>query len=194
VLCDISLLATLPVQEILNGFAEIVKHAAIQDAGLFAYLEEIVEKALGLAPDVMEKLVHASVMIKASIVRKDEKEKGERRKLNFGHTFGHAIEKVAGVPHGQAVSAGMAVASAISAKCGILSDSEALRITELLERFRLPAHIQLDKNEVMEAIMRDKKRSGNIIHFVLLNGLGSAIVKAVSIPELRQWVNDYCSL
>ena len=107
VICDHSLLRTLPKNELLCGFAEIVKHAVIGDAGLFSYLEAHHEKALRLDDEVITKLVYDSVVLKASIVNRDEKEEGERMKLNFGHTFGHAIEKISGLPHGEAVSIGM---------------------------------------------------------------------------------------
>ncbi|MEA1949641.1 MAG: 3-dehydroquinate synthase family protein, partial [Thermodesulfobacteriota bacterium] len=91
VICDLNLLNTLPQKEVLCGLAEIVKHAAIGDGDLFEYLEEHYRKALALDSAVIERLVYDSVVIKSAIVNKDEKEKGERRKLNFGHTFGHAI-------------------------------------------------------------------------------------------------------
>ena len=94
VICDPLLLRTLPRREVLSGMAEVVKHALIADAGLFSYLEENGSGVLDLRPEVMERLVCDSVRIKSSIVNRDEREKGERRLLNFGHTFGHALEKV----------------------------------------------------------------------------------------------------
>ena len=99
VICDLNLLNTLPEKEVLCGLAEIVKHAVIGDRHLFAYLEAHHQEALALDNDVIEKLVYDSIIIKSDIVNQDELEKGERRKLNFGHTFGHAFEKTTGVPH-----------------------------------------------------------------------------------------------
>ena len=190
VICDMNLLSTLSKREFLCGFAEIVKHAAIGDAGLFSYLEENVDKALGLDPQVIERLVHDSVVIKASIVSRDEKEKGERRKLNFGHTFGHAIEKIAAVPHGEAVSIGMVVASAISVKRGYLPAEDAERIKGLLKQLRLPTRLQLDGVRVLDALKKDKKRKGDSINFVLLHGIGNAVVEEVSISELEAVAKD----
>ena len=114
VICDPEVLKTLPRKEISCGLAEIVKHAAIADTDLFAYIEKHVEDILALDRQAVEKLVQVSVRIKSSIVSRDETEQGARRLLNFGHTFGHAIEKVVGVPHGEAVSMGMVIASALS--------------------------------------------------------------------------------
>jgi 3-dehydroquinate synthase len=183
-------LKTLPREEILCGLAEIVKHAAIGDVDLFSYLEEHHEKALGLDTEVIEKLVCDSVHIKSTIVNSDENEKGERRKLNFGHTFGHAIEKTAGVSHGEAVSAGMVVASALSEKRGHLAAEDAGRIEELLKKLKLPTRLQLDGERVFDALRKDKKRQGENINFVLLHGIGNAVVEKISIKELEAVINE----
>ena len=185
VICDPKLLSTLPEQEILNGMAEIVKHAAIEDASLFAYLERHSQKALALDIDVIEKLVYDSIVIKSGIVNQDELEKGARRKLNFGHTFGHAFEKTAGVPHGQAVSAGMVTAAALSVKKGQLSVEEAGRIKSLLQGIGLPVTLQAERTRVFDALKKDKKRKGNQIYFVLLNGIGNAFVDQIPLKELE---------
>ncbi len=185
VICDVNLLRTLPEREILCGFAEIVKHATIGDADLFSYLEGQYEKALGLDTQVIEKLVHESVLIKSSVVNRDEKEKGERRKLNFGHTFGHAIEKTTGIPHGEAVSVGMVTASALSVKRGSLQAQDAERIERLLKKLKLPTRAQFDREKVFDALRKDKKRSGNSINFVLLQGIGNAVVEEISMEELE---------
>jgi len=192
VICDTNLLRTLSKREISCGFAEIVKHAAIGDADLFSYIEEHYEKALALDTEVIERLVYDSVVIKSSIVNRDEKEKGERRKLNFGHTFGHAIEKTTGVPHGEAVSAGMVVASALSAKRGRLPAEDVERIGELLKKLKLPTGFQLDGEEVLDALRKDKKRKGEGIDFVLLDGIGHGVVEEISIKELEAVVDDLC--
>jgi 3-dehydroquinate synthase len=190
VICDPELLNTLPNKEILNGMAEIVKHAAIEDASLFAYLEKHFQKALALDSNVIEKLVYDSIAIKSGIVNQDELEKGARRKLNFGHTFGHAFEKTTGVPHGEAVSAGMVTAAALSVKRGRLSDADAGRIKTLLQRIGLPVAIQAERKRVFDALKKDKKREGDHIYFVLLNGIGNAVVDQISIKELEALFND----
>ncbi|MBU1171222.1 MAG: 3-dehydroquinate synthase [Proteobacteria bacterium] len=184
VICDLNLLKTLPQRELLCGFAEIVKHAAIEDAGMFDYLEKNNEKALKLDVDVIEKLVYDSVRIKSGVVNRDEKEKGERRKLNFGHTFGHAIEKTLGLPHGESVSLGMVMAASLSVQKGLLSQKDARRITELLNCYNLPTRIDFDRRQILDALKKDKKRKGDHIHFVLLNGIGSCLIEDIAIEEL----------
>ncbi|MEZ4525982.1 MAG: 3-dehydroquinate synthase [Desulfobacterales bacterium] len=192
VICDMNLLKTLPEKEILCGFAEIVKHALIADAGMFAWLETYKEKALSLDRDAMEKLVYDSVRIKSGIVNRDEKEKGERRKLNFGHTFGHAVEKITKIPHGQAVSIGMSVAADLSVRRGYLKQEDADRICTLLTNLKLPVRIFLDREKVLDALRKDKKRQGDSIHFVLLRHIGEAIVEEIRIKELEDAIHDMC--
>jgi 3-dehydroquinate synthase len=192
VICDIDLLKTLPEKEILNGMAEIVKHAVIEDASLFAYLEKHSQKALALDIEVIKKLVYDSIVIKSGIVNQDELEKGARRKLNFGHTFGHAYEKTAGVPHGEAVSAGMVMAAALSVKRGRISDEDAGRIKTLLQRIGLPVTIQAERKKVFDALKKDKKRKGDQIYFVLLDGIGKAVVDQISIKELEAVIHHSC--
>ncbi len=191
VICDLNLLNTLPEKEVLCGLAEIVKHAAIGDADLFKYLEEHYQKALALDAVVIEKLVYDSVVIKSAIVNKDEKEKGERRKLNFGHTFGHAIEKTTGVRHGEAVSAGMVMASELSVKRGHLQLKDAERIKDLLGDLKLPTHLPADRKTVFDALQKDKKRQGDRIYFVLLEDIGKPFVDQISIKELEDILNDF---
>ncbi len=185
VICDPFLLNTLPKKEIQCGFAEIVKHASIADANLFIYLETYYQHAQSIDADVIEKLVYDSVVIKADIVNRDEKEKGERRKLNFGHTFGHAIEKTTGALHGEAISAGMVMASELSVKKEHLPAQDAQRIKNLLQKLGLPTKFEIHRNRFIDALYKDKKREGDRIHFVLLNGLGSAFVDEMAIEELE---------
>lgn len=185
VICDLNLLKSLPEREILCGLAEVVKHAVIGDADLYSYLEDNYREALDLNANVMEKLVYDSVQIKSSVVSRDEKEKGERRKLNFGHTFGHAIEKTAGIPHGQAVSLGMMVASALSVRRGHLPEKDLERIERLLKNLKLPTRVRLDGKTVLGALRKDKKREGESINFVLLHGIGNAVVEEIPLEELE---------
>jgi len=184
VICDLSLLKTLPRRELLNGFAEIIKHAAICDAELFDFLEDNHKKALSLDRDVIEKLVYDSIRIKSMIVSRDEKEKGERRKLNFGHTFGHAFERTLGIQHGEAVAAGIIAASELSVKKGFLKHEEFERLKRLIELFGLPVELPFNRADVFDAIKKDKKREDASLHFVFLSGIGSAMVKEIPISEL----------
>jgi 3-dehydroquinate synthase len=188
VICDINLLSTLPEEEILCGFAEIVKHAVIADPDMFLFLEENHQKALALDREIIEKLVFDSVLIKSEIVNKDERELGERKKLNFGHTIAHSLEKITGIPHGEAVSAGMIAASALSIKHGLLSPEYGKRIESLLENLKLPTRIPADRERILWAMRKDKKRQGDMIDFVLLQGIGKAVIKKISIKELDSTV------
>ncbi|MEE4263407.1 MAG: 3-dehydroquinate synthase [Desulfobacteraceae bacterium] len=184
VICDQNLLQTLPPREFRCGFAEIVKHGAIADDHLFEYLEQNWARALEQDPEVIEKVVHDSVIIKSTIVNKDATEQGERRKLNFGHTLGHAIEKVLQVPHGEAVSAGMVLASKLSEQKGYLKIEDTTRLSRLLENFKLPIRLEFDRQKVLEAIGKDKKREGDSLKFVLLKKIGEAVVNRISIQEI----------
>lgn len=193
VLCDMELLKTLPHEEILSGFAEIVKHGAIADAALFDFIEQNAEKALQLDAAVIERFVYDSVVVKATIVNQDPNERGERRKLNFGHTFGHAIEKITKVPHGLAVSMGMVVAAELSVRRGLLSRADADRLRNVLKKLQLPVDMNIDKDAALAAMKRDKKREGNTMHFVLLTSIGSSVVQEITMDELKTIVDDLCS-
>ena len=190
VICDTNLLRSLPKKEILCGLAEIVKQAAVGDINLFSYIEEHYQKALNLDSGVIEKLVYDSLILKSSIVNKDEREEGGRMVLNFGHTFGHAIEKNLGVPHGEAISAGMVMAATLSEKRGYLKRKDTERIVRILDRLGLPTRVRFDKKGVVDALRRDKKRSGESISFVLLKGIGKAVVEEIPIKELNQTIDQ----
>ena len=190
VICDQNLLQTLPPGEFQCGFAEIVKHGAIADEELFVYLEQNWGRALEHDPEVIEKVVHDSVIIKSTIVNRDATEQGERRKLNFGHTLGHAIEKALQIPHGEAVSAGMVLASKLSEKKENLPVDDSIRLVSLLEKFKLPVQLKFDRQQVVEAIGKDKKREGERLNFVLLKKLGEAVVREISIQDIVELLNS----
>ena len=190
VICDPSLLKTLEHEEYIQGFAEVIKSSAISDASFFGYLEESFEAALKMDEEVLSRIIHESALAKSRIVERDEKESGERKKLNFGHTFAHAFEKLTGMPHGQAVSAGMVSAARISASLGMIPSAEVERICALLGRFGLPVEYTGDPDEVFEVMKRDKKRGGERISLVLLDRIGSAVVKDVSLKDLKNLIHD----
>jgi 3-dehydroquinate synthase len=192
VLIDTGMLATLDKREFYSGFAEIVKAAAIRDEALFRYLETHHGDALQNVPGVMEKLIHDSVMIKARVVEKDEREKGERRILNFGHTFAHALEKQTGMLHGEAVSIGMVLAARLSVKLGMLQDADATHLTGLLTSLNLPVAPPVSCSSLVEVMKKDKKREGNSLHMVLLNRIGEAVIHTISIIQLEQYSYDLC--
>jgi 3-dehydroquinate synthase len=188
VICDLNLLKTLPEKEIRCGLAEIVKHGAVGSSTLFEYLEDRFASALALDPRVMERLVHESVLVKSTIVQRDELEHGVRRKLNFGHTLGHAVERAAGLAHGEAVAVGMVKAAAFSVEKGYLSLPEAKRIEKLLERLGLPTNLPCHKDDLWDAMAKDKKRQGDRIHFVFLKALGQAFVEAIPLSEIETFL------
>ena len=185
VICDLTLLENLPKSEIRHGFSEIVKSAAIGDAHLFSFLEEHLPDALALKRTAIEKCVEVALSVKVKIVQQDESEAGERRKLNFGHTLGHAIEKTMKMPHGDSISIGMAAAAKLSVKKGKLKQQDADRLIAILEKIGLPTKTEVDKAAVIDAVRKDKKREEDAINFVLLEGIGKAVVEKVSISELE---------
>ena len=190
VLCDMELLATLPERELLCGLAEIVKHAVIRSPSLFSYLEERWPSLPALESHAIEKVVDDSLRIKSEIVRADALETGERRKLNFGHTLGHAIERACGLPHGEALSIGMVIAARISVDRGMLSSRDAYRIEALLDNLRLPVELPVDTDVLIDAVKKDKKREGKGTHYVLLGGIGNALVVRMSYRELEKHIHD----
>jgi 3-dehydroquinate synthase len=188
VVCDMTLLKTLPFREIQCGFAEIIKHGAIADGRMLDFLEHHRDAALDLDSAIIEHLVYRSVEIKAGVVTRDERERGERRKLNFGHTFGHAIEKRTGIPHGEAVGIGMVLAAALSVQKGLLPPTDASRLERIVESYGLPVRPPVDAQSLLAAMRKDKKREGGRIHFVFLDALGSASVEEIPFDELHRLV------
>jgi len=185
VICDPQVLTTLSPDLLSCGFAEIVKHTLIADRDMFEYLEKNAEKALKLDLSVIETLVDNSVNIKSGVVNRDEKEQGERRKLNLGHTYGHAAEKVLQVSHGNAVSLGLVVAARLSVMRGLLSQNDADRIVRLLQALNLPTVISGNKQAIYQALEMDKKREGSKINFVLMNGIGDVVIEKIDVNELK---------
>ncbi len=186
VLCDFSFLKTLPYDELKNGIAEVIKSALIGDSAFFEYIENNCKAIVALNNDALEKIVGDALTIKTDLVSRDERESGERRKLNFGHTIGHAIEKTSGLPHGEAISIGMVLAAKLSETRETLAREDVLRIESLLASFDLPTEFEGNRDALMDAIRKDKKREGAVIHFVLLNGIGNAIIEPIGVTELEE--------
>ena len=181
VLADMDTLKTLPGRELRSGLAEVIKHGLIRDAEFFAWLEENIERLLARDAEASAHAVRRSIEIKADIVAQDERESGLRRVLNFGHTFGHAIETGLGYGawlHGEAVAAGMVMATDLSRQLGYLSDADAIRIRSLLQRAGLPTAAKGIAPARMQQLMSvDKKVKEGRIHFVLLERLGAATLR-----------------
>jgi 3-dehydroquinate synthase len=180
VLIDIDCLATLPLRELRAGLAEVIKYGAIRDASFLAWLEANVSALLSKDAAALAHAIHRSCAIKAEIVANDERESGERALLNFGHTFGHAIETAQGYGawlHGEAVAAGMVCAARLSERvCGLPRD-ETQRLTALIEAAGLPATPpKIAADRWLELMRRDKKVEGGALRFVLLQRLGAAVV------------------
>ncbi len=197
VLADTDTLATLPDRELRAGLAEVIKHGAIRDAALFAWLEANVEPLLGRDPEALAHVVKRSVEIKAEVVAADEREAGERALLNFGHTFGHAIEAGLGYGswlHGEAVGAGMAMAADLSARLGLLDGASVDRLRQVLERAGLPvAGPRLDADRYVELMAIDKKARGGRTPFILLERLGAAVIRSDVAPEAVRATLDACT-
>jgi 3-dehydroquinate synthase len=190
VIMDFEVLRSLPAREVLCGAAEIIKHALIGDAALFGRLERGWPGLLALEPGMVEEAVTRSVELKSRIVGLDEREAGERRKLNFGHTLAHALEKTAGLSHGEAVGLGMAFAARVSRARELLTSAEESRLMELLQRVGLPMNLPKADGSLVEAVRRDKKRDGEALHFVLLEAIGKAVVHKLTSAELEGYLHD----
>jgi 3-dehydroquinate synthase len=194
VLCDQSMLKTLPEDEYLSGLGELIKHAIIKDKSLLNHIEKDREMILARDEFVMEKLIGESVQIKSKIVTKDEREGGIRRLLNFGHTFGHAIEIKYGYSHGISVAMGMVMASQFSFSKGMITKSDVEKIHSILNSFSLLPPADLSGKVIEKMLIHDKKRKGDTIHFVLLKSIGNAVVVPVKISELSLFLKNWKGL
>jgi 3-dehydroquinate synthase len=184
VICDPVMLKTLPDDEYLSGLAELIKNGVIRDSELVIEIEKNIDLILKRDTLFLEKLITRSIEIKASVVREDEKETGIRMILNFGHTFGHAIEAGTGIKHGFAVAGGMIIAADISVQLGFLQKDERDRLFNLLDSFKLLVKYDIPYDQVKRFILQDKKKSGEAVNFVFLEETGKAIVKSIALTKL----------
>lgn len=184
ILIDPQTLLTLPQEEIANGLSEMVKHAAIADQRFFHFLELNADKLLSLDEATIDKAIATSVRIKAKIVEGDFFERNERRILNFGHTFGHALEAVLGLCHGQAVAKGMALAAKMSVARESLEKEAETRLNTLLQRLGFSLTIDAEPDAIMKALLADKKLIEGKLHFIFLSAIGQALEASLSKREL----------
>lgn len=184
VICDPDMLSTLSESEYLSGLAELIKTAIISDSSLFKLIEDKKSEILGRNTLLMTELVAKCIKFKASVVTADEKETGLRRILNFGHTFGHAIEMQETMKHGFAVASGMELAAAFSAEKGLINKAEYDRIVQMLLSFGLLNNYGIDENQMRKLIMHDKKKSGAGINFVLIKGIGEAFFEIIPVETI----------
>lgn len=189
VICDTKMLATLPEREFRAGLAEVIKAAVIADEQLFALLEKSSPEELRKDTALLSQAVKSAARIKLGIVARDEREKGERRKLNLGHTVGHAIEKcLPDKNHGEAVGTGMAVITRAARMHGIIDEDSAQRILSLLERYGFSLTTAVTARRLVNAIAKDKKGDGEYIHLVLPAGIGSCLIKNIPKTEITKYL------
>ena len=185
---DSQILQQLPQSEFLNGLAEVIKYGVIYDRDFFQFLEMGRKDILALDLQFIEDVIARCCKIKAAIVEADEKESDFRRILNFGHTFGHAVEAVSEykLAHGSAVAMGMVAVSELAVLKGILDPREKERIENLIREFGLPVTIpqEYDRARIQEYLLTDKKTIGGKVFFVLPTKIGKVIITDEVEPEL----------
>lgn len=187
VIADTGSLNTLPPAFITDGLGEVVKYACIRDAELFGLLEQ----GNVLSEANRERTITRCIDCKSTVVERDERESGERKLLNFGHTLGHALEKYyrySGPTHGCAVAVGMAVITEASELRGLTAPGTAKRLKALLEKLGLPASDQVPVREYLPGVALDKKRTGSAIDLVLLHEIGDAFVYRIPVKELADFM------
>jgi 3-dehydroquinate synthase len=197
VVIDTEVLKTLPEREVKCGLAEIVKYAVILDEGLFRELEDNIESAVNLDLDFYASIIARCCELKASVVSGDERENGQRAILNYGHTFGHAIEAVAAyrnIAHGEAVSVGMRMAGELAVSLGLFSREDLERQNRLIEQLGLLTTIKgFDPAGISAAMKKDKKMTDGGLVFVLPEKIGKVVLER-NIPEgeVVKAVGGYC--
>ncbi|MEK6983297.1 MAG: 3-dehydroquinate synthase [Nanoarchaeota archaeon] len=191
VIIDLNFLKTLPKKELINGLAELIKHALIKDKDFFHFIEKNIDKILNYDLEILKLAVKRSCEIKTGVVEEDEKEKGLRRILNYGHTIGHAIETALNykISHGEAIAIGMSYAAKLSAKMGFLHEGSMIRQNNLLQYIGLPhklSHHKLKPKKILDCIHYDKKIMDGRINFVLLESIGDAFISnEVSLEDIK---------
>ena len=182
VLCDLDVLQTLPEREFRAGMAEVIKYAMIGDADLFDSLYH--------GTWTLEDVIENCIRMKADIVAEDEQDHGRRRLLNFGHTFGHAVENKSGYAllHGEAVSIGMEMITQASVRKEILDPESAKVLHSLLIRFGLPAKCPFSADELYERLLLDKKLVSGKLHLIIPRSVGWCEEIAVTPDELKEWL------
>jgi 3-dehydroquinate synthase len=200
VVCDLAALASLPAREVSAGLAEIIKYGPIADMEFMAWLELHMPGLVALEPEALCHAVRRSCEIKAWVVAQDERESGLRAILNFGHTFGHAIEAGLGYGqwlHGEAVGCGMVMAARLSQELGLVDGAFVLRLRTLIERAGLPVvGPVLDASDnagrYLQLMRQDKKAQAGAIRFVVIDGVGRAALREVPDALARRVIDACC--
>ena len=201
VVCDLTTLDTLPPRELSAGLAEVIKYGPIADMTFMAWLENNIDALLARDRGALAYAVRRSCEIKAWVVGQDEREAGLRAILNFGHTFGHAIEAGMGYGvwlHGEGVAAGMVMAAELSRRLGLVDEVFVQRLTRLIERAGLPTKGPVidavdNAGRYLELMRIDKKSEGGEIRFVLIDGPGKAVVRAAPDALVREVIDACCA-
>ena len=185
VVCDASLLASLPKREFRAGLAEVIKTAILGDKELFEILEQSSFEELRNNEKLLESVIRHCVAIKASVVAEDEREGGRRRILNLGHTLAHAIEKsTSKLSHGEAVAVGLYYITNSALTRKYISKNDAERIFALIERYGFDVALPIERNEVLKAVEGDKKRNGDSLHIIFPTAIGTVEDRVVPYTEL----------
>jgi 3-dehydroquinate synthase len=189
VIADTSTLMSLPTRELSAGLAEVIKHGAIIDAEFFQWQEKNIAKLMARDDQALAYAIQRSCEIKSEVVRQDERETGLRAILNFGHTFGHAIEAGLGYGewlHGEAVGCGMVMAADLSVRMGYMDAADRDRLVALVKAAGLPTVApDLGKDRWLDLMEVDKKNEGGKIKFILLKPLGNALVTSAPAEHLE---------
>lgn len=189
VVCDVNLLRTLSAREFRTGLAEIIKAGVIGDATLFEMLEQADFSCLQRDTERLREIVYRAVKVKADIVERDERESGDRRLLNLGHTLAHAIEKSSSkFNHGEAVAVGLAMIADVAAKQGLLAVEDKERILNLLQRAGFALEPPVEVRTLLKAVKRDKKAEGNDIYIVFPRAIGHCEVVRMPVEEFKALV------
>lgn len=183
---DTSLLQSLPEAEWKNGFAEIIKHAAIKDAAMFRELKQHDLAWYQKNKTEIAALVKRNALLKTKVVQLDETEQGDRKLLNFGHTLGHALENQFELSHGQAVAIGMTYAAHLSQD--LLGFRQADSLVELISRYGLPTYAEFDRAKAFDVLKHDKKRERSNLHYILLEKIGKAVVHTLPLEQVKQLI------
>jgi 3-dehydroquinate synthase len=190
VIADLDTLKSLPARELSAGLAEVIKHGAIADSEFFEWIEKHTSQLMACDVNAMSHAVERSCEIKSAVVAADEKESGLRAILNFGHTFGHAIESGLGYGqwlHGEAVGCGMVMAADLSSRLGYLNISDVNRIKQLITAMGLPSCAPMLGNARFLELMRiDKKSEGGTIRYITLEKIGQAKIEAIDDAIIEQ--------
>lgn len=185
VLCDTELLRSLPEREFRAGLAEIVKAGLIADPDLFELFETHTFQEFREDRALLLDAITRAVRVKAGIVERDEREAGERRKLNLGHTFAHAIEKSSGnFLHGEAVAIGTVMIARLSEQLGTLPADIAARVEKVMQNLGLPVDSGIELRRLTKALKSDKKKESQSVSFILLKGIGDCEIRPLSFDEI----------